>query len=58
MGYALFQRRCPMPDSKESGSEAAAAGSVSGAEQEYSLSKVKVQHDQAWTPNGCVTITC
>ena len=47
-----------MPDSKESGSEAAAAGSVSGAEQEYSLSKVKVQHDQAWTPNGCVTITC
>ena len=58
MGYAFFQRRWPMPDSKESGREAAAAGSATGAEQEYSLSKAKVQYDEAWTPNGCVTITC
>ena len=25
---------------------------VSGAEQEYSLSKTKVKHNQAWSPNG------
>ena len=31
---------------------------ISGAEQEYSLSKAKVEHDRAWSPNGWVTVTC
>ena len=29
---------------------------VGGAEQEYSLSKAKV--DRTWTPNEWVTVTC
>ena len=31
---------------------------VSGAEQEYSLSKARVKHDGAWSPNGWLTVTC
>ena len=33
------------------------SGRVSGAEQEYLLLKAKVKHDQAWSPNGRVTVT-
>ena len=29
-----------------------------GTEQEHSLSKAKVKHDRAWSPNGRVTVTC
>ena len=32
------------------------AGGVSGMEQEHSLSKARVKHNQAWSPNGWVTI--
>ena len=31
---------------------------VSGTEQEYLLSKTRVKHDRAWSPNGSVTIMC
>jgi len=31
---------------------------VSGADQEHSLSKARVKHDQAWSPNRWVTIMC
>ena len=31
---------------------------VSGAEQEYSLTKAKVKHVYMWSPNGQVTMMC
>ena len=31
---------------------------ISDAEQGYSLSKAKVKHDRAWSPNGWVTVMC
>ena len=31
---------------------------VSGAEQEYSLSKARVKHDRPWSPYGWLTVTC
>ena len=32
--------------------------SVESQWQEYLLSKTKVKHDQAWSPNGSVSIMC
>ena len=33
-------------------------GGVSGAEQEYSLSKARVKQDGAWSADGWLTVTC
>ena len=37
---------------------ASVTGRVGGAEQDYSLSKARVKHDGAWSPNGWLTVTC